>query len=470
MTPLTPGSELAGRYHLVRRVGDDGLIETWTATDGVLARAVEVEVLQQGGEAREAFLAASARTARLTHPAIVNTYDTGQSVEGYLFVVTERAVGPTLGEVIERHGPLPAVRAVYIGRQLAHALDAAHRLGATHGAVGPAVVQVADDDRAKLSGFTAGNLRARLSGAPSDPRADVEACALTLVTALVGAPAVSDDTVASPRAQRPGIPPELDAVLVAAQPGGAITTAAELAARLDALDLVDDARPDLDGRPTPPMGTPFVPSPRPATSRSGAVAGVVVGLLLAVAVAVAAFVLFGRGGTTGTAGPGETGSSTTTVGGTPGVELTIVGGHSFDPFGDQTELEPRVPNLYDGNPSTVWSTEEYTTAQFGGLKPGVGAYVLLDASHPLQRLTVTSPSRGWVFSVYVAAQPASTLAGWGRPVATGVTVSADITPVNLRGVTGQAVLIWITDLGPRLATPPQPATPFQVSIGELQVR
>jgi serine/threonine-protein kinase len=470
MSTLVPGAELGGRYRLARRIADDGLLETWSATDDVLARAVEVEVLVPGGAAREAFAAATAATARLTHPGIVSTYDTGRSADGAPFVVTERAVGPTLAYLIERYGPLAPERVVHLGRQLAHALDAAHRVGAAHGSVSPAAVQVAEDGRAKLGGFAAGNLRARLAGAAPDPRDDVSACALTLVTALVGGAVEDAETVTSPRARRPGIPPELDAVLVGAQRGGPIGTAGELAARFDTVDLVDDAQPDLDGQPTPPIGTPAVPRARPYANRSGAVAGVVVGLLLAVAVAVAAFVLFGQGGPSEPPLPGGAGPSTTTVVGGPGAEFAIVGGHSFDPLGDHTEQEPLVPNLYDGNPSTLWSTEEYTTAHFGGLKSGVGAYVVFDAIHTLHQLTVTSPSREWVFSVYVAERPAATLSDWGQPVASGVTVTGDTTTVDLRGVSGQALLLWITDLGSRPANPAQPATPYQVSVGELRVR
>src|SRR5215472_6845503 len=120
MSTLVPGAELGGRYRLVRRVSDDDLLERWAATDDVLARAVEVDVLVAGGAARDAFAATATATARLTHPAIVSTYDTGRSDDGSPFVVTERAVGPTLADWIEHHGPLTPVRVVHIGRQLAH--------------------------------------------------------------------------------------------------------------------------------------------------------------------------------------------------------------------------------------------------------------------------------------------------------------------------------------------------------------
>jgi hypothetical protein len=502
MPPLTPGVELTGRYQLHRQLSDDGLIETWTATDQVLARAVEVEILRPdtGTNERNAFLASASAVARLSHPGIVNAYDTGLSADGMPFLVLERSLGPTLAELVIRQGPLAPSRVVVIGVQIAQALDVAHRNGVVHGAVSPPTVQVADDDRAKISGFTASGMRTRLSGVTPDPTDDVDAWARSLVAALLGAssvdaaatdpPGVGTEVPArarppgagparagragaaaavSARALRPGIPPSLDAVLVGAQRGGPITSAADLAAQLGRLELTDDARPALDGQPTPPLGTRGIPPPvRFDGGRAGAIAGVVVGLLLAIAVAVAAFVLFGRGGTPSPSGGG--GPAQTTVLPAPkGVPLAIVAAHSFDPFGNLTEREDVVNNLRDGNPATLWSTEEYKTAHFGGLKPGVGVVLLLDSSHPVGQLTVDSPSRDWAFAVYVAATPSAALDGWGPPVVSDVRVTDQSTTVDLKGRVGAAVLVWITDLGPPLAHPPDPGIPYRVDIGEVQV-
>ncbi len=469
MPPPAPGDELAGRYRVERLLADDGLIQRWAAVDHVLARPVEVEVVAPGASEaeREAFVAASAVAARLSHPSIINAYDRGTTTDGRPFLVTERAVGPTLAELQVRQGPLPAARVTAIGQQVAQALDAVHRGGNVHGAVGPGTVQVSEDDHAKLTGFTEAGARARVAGVSPDARDDVDACARTLAGALAGRPA--PDGPFSPRAETPGVPPSLDRVLVAAQRGGPITTAGELADRLGALALDDDARPLVDPRPTPPIAAaPVPPPPHPGPGRGGAVAGVVVGLLLAVGVGVAAFVLFNQGGN-GTAPPGPPSPTTAATLAPKGAQYTIVAAQSYDPFGDHTEQQPLAGNIFDGNPATAWSTEEYTTAHFGGLKPGVGIYLTLDATHRLHQLVVDSPSRGWVFSVYAAARPSPTLAGWGAPVASNVTVSKAITAVDLKGTSGAAVLVWITDLGAPLSPPPQPATPFRVDIAEVQV-
>jgi hypothetical protein len=60
----------------------------------------------------------------------------------------------------------------------------------------------------------------------------------------------------------------------------------------------------------------------------------------------------------------------------PGVTV-----RDFDPAGDGTEQPSSVPNAFDGDPSTSWSTDGYKSAELGGLKPGVG--LLVDFGHPV---------------------------------------------------------------------------------------
>ena len=470
MPPSAPGEELAGRYRLERPLADDGLVQRWAAVDRVLARPIEIEMLGSGAgpEERDAFVAAAGAVARLSHPSILNAYDRGFTSEGLPFLVTERAVGPTLADVEARQGPLSAGRVVVVGHQVAQALEYAHRRGTVHGDVGAHTVQVSEDDRAKLAGFTEAGARSRLSGADPSARDDVTACARMLAGALTGRAVPPDGAPYSPRSHGAGVPPSLDRVLVAAQISDEITTAADLARRLGDLELDDDARPIIDPRPTPRVATPPVPRPG-GGGRRGAFAGVVVGLLLAAGVVVAALLLFNRNGS-----PPLAGVPTTVAGATPtlaprGAQYAITAAQSFDPFGDKTEMQSSADNIRDGTPGTVWSTEEYTTARFGGLKPGVGIVVILDATHRLHQLGLWSPRHDWAFSVYVADQPATTLDGWGRAAASDVHVTGDVTAVDLKGASGAAVLVWVTDLGPALRNPPQPATPYRVDIGEIQL-
>ena len=65
----------------------------------------------------------------------------------------------------------------------------------------------------------------------------------------------------------------------------------------------------------------------------------------------------------------------------------------YDPQGDKTENHSRLPNLIDGNESTVWSTELYRSSTFGGLKTGVGLdFTLEDAATIIE---INSSVEGW---------------------------------------------------------------------------
>ena len=61
------------------------------------------------------------------------------------------------------------------------------------------------------------------------------------------------------------------------------------------------------------------------------------------------------------------------------------------------------------------------------------------------QLQITSPTRGWSASVYVASSPKAQLAQWGPPLASHVVNGT--TAFDLHGRAGTAVLVWITDLG-----------------------
>jgi len=121
---------------------------------------------------------------------------------------------------------------------------------------------------------------------------------------------------------------------------------------------------------------------------------------------------------------------------------------AFDPLpGSGVEHDDELPFLVDGDPATLWSTENYRTNLFGGLKPGVGVVLQLSGASKLEELRVTSPSEGWAVEVLVAASPQSTRQAWGEPVATKKGIAKGSTTLNLGGRTAGAVLLWITDLG-----------------------
>ena len=137
----------------------------------------------------------------------------------------------------------------------------------------------------------------------------------------------------------------------------------------------------------------------------------------------------------------------------------VDGVRAFDPEADGRENDSQLPRLVDGNPTTTWSSEDYNLRPvFGNLKKGVGVVLELDRPVRLERLRVRTSSRAWAAQVYVAAQPASTLAGWGQPVARASAVQGDL-ELDLDGKSGGAVLVWFTD----------PGRTGQVVVGELEL-
>jgi serine/threonine-protein kinase len=96
-------------------------------------------------------------TATLSHPNTVEIYDYGRAEDGTYYYVMEYLRGMSLGELVERHGPLPAARAVYLLRQVCQALGEAHSAGLIHRDIKPSNIFAARrggmHDVAKLLDF-----------------------------------------------------------------------------------------------------------------------------------------------------------------------------------------------------------------------------------------------------------------------------------------------------------------------------
>jgi hypothetical protein len=123
-----------------------------------------------------------------------------------------------------------------------------------------------------------------------------------------------------------------------------------------------------------------------------------------------------------------------------------------------------LPLLFDHNPATAWHTDEYRTANFGNLYPGLGLNIQLSGPATLHHLVVTSPTAGWAAQTYVSATPipgGQPLSAWGQPTDTRTGVSGSAT-FDLAGHRGQFVLLWLTHLS---ASGP----PFQVTINEISL-
>ncbi|MDX1583455.1 MAG: protein kinase, partial [Thermoanaerobaculia bacterium] len=130
---ITSGTRL-GPYEIVESIGAGGMGEVWRAKDTRLDREVAVKVLPHGFAENEQFLQRFEREARaissLNHPHICTLYDVGDE-EGSHYLVMELIEGESLADRLKK-GPLPLHDVLKYGRQIASALDAAHRQGVIH--------------------------------------------------------------------------------------------------------------------------------------------------------------------------------------------------------------------------------------------------------------------------------------------------------------------------------------------------
>src|SRR5262245_32821298 len=152
--PLAAGRELT-HYRLVERIGEGGMGVAWKATDTSLGRDVAIKVLPEAFARDPERMARFEREARilasLNHPHIASIYGLA-SAEGVRFLAMELVEGEDLAARVAR-GPLPLIEALEIARQIAHALETAHKKGIIHRDLKPANVKVTPEGQVKVLDF-----------------------------------------------------------------------------------------------------------------------------------------------------------------------------------------------------------------------------------------------------------------------------------------------------------------------------
>ena len=147
---------LDGRYAIEVLVGSGGMADVYRAKDRLLERTVAVKILHRQYENDTEFIGRFQReakaAARITHPNIVNVFDVGVA-EGRHYIVMEYVPGRTLKERIKEEGPVPAVQALEIARQIASALAQAHANNLVHCDIKPHNILVMPDGNVKVADF-----------------------------------------------------------------------------------------------------------------------------------------------------------------------------------------------------------------------------------------------------------------------------------------------------------------------------
>jgi serine/threonine-protein kinase len=132
---------LGAQFQVVREIGRGGMGVVFLARDIALHRLVAIKVLRyeftSSDEHRERFRREARLTARLSHPNIVPVHTFGEvgadaGDAPLVYIVMKYVHGESLAERMRREQRLPAAEVQRVLRDLALALDSAHRDGVVH--------------------------------------------------------------------------------------------------------------------------------------------------------------------------------------------------------------------------------------------------------------------------------------------------------------------------------------------------
>lgn len=290
------GRIIGDRYRLGPEIGRGGMATIHQATDLRLDRPVAVKLLRPEAS-RDADLANRFRREALAatvlrHPNIVACLDTGTD-QDQPYLVMDLIDGEDLAQRLKRGGRLAPNVAARIGLDVARALGVAHVRGIVHRDVKPGNILLATDGRAMVTDFGIARLAAdaeaakpgttlgsvhyfspeQARGSTTTPASDVYCLGLVLFEALTGSRAFGGETTdaialarvgaeaPSPKALRPEVPNDLDAVVrraLAPDPADRYANGNAIAAALESVvQAIDDASP-----------TTIVTTPRTATGTS----------------------------------------------------------------------------------------------------------------------------------------------------------------------------------------------------------
>jgi serine/threonine-protein kinase len=137
-----------GSYHLLELLGRGGMGEVWRAEHRLLARHAAVKLVRpevlgarDQAEARlmlRRFEREAQATSALSSPHTIQVFDFGITQEGTFYYVMELLAGRDLESLVREFGPVPASRALYLLRQVAHSLADAHARDLVHRDIKPA--------------------------------------------------------------------------------------------------------------------------------------------------------------------------------------------------------------------------------------------------------------------------------------------------------------------------------------------
>jgi tRNA A-37 threonylcarbamoyl transferase component Bud32 len=207
-------SQRFGRYEILSELGRGAMGVVYKARDPKINRIVAVKTISMAGQSaeeeseyRERFFREAEAAGRLSHPGIVTIFDVGEEAETRApYIVMEFVGGESLDKLLAKDDRKLAVpAALQLARELADALDCAHRLGVVHRDLKPANILMTEDGHAKIADFGVAKLNLanhtlagralgtpaymspeQLNGEAVDGRSDLFSLGVILYTVLTG--------------------------------------------------------------------------------------------------------------------------------------------------------------------------------------------------------------------------------------------------------------------------------------------
>ncbi|RMH01942.1 MAG: hypothetical protein D6706_01005 [Chloroflexi bacterium] len=286
-----------GKYKIVEKLGRGGMAEVYKAYQENLDRYVAIKLMHAFLVNEQDFLQRFQREARaiakLNHPNIVNVYDFDIYGDDTYYLVMEYIQGGTLKEKLEalneKGDSLPLEEAVRIAREVAEALDYAHRRGMVHRDIKPANIMLDEHGRAILTDFGIVKMMGAQSvaytatgaligtpaymspeqalGQPGDERVDIYSLGVLLFQMVTGKLPYAADTPLAvvmkhvneptplPVSFNPNVPYALQEIILKAMaknPEDRYQTAREMAEALRKLDLKAEMSKTAVSPPPPP--------------------------------------------------------------------------------------------------------------------------------------------------------------------------------------------------------------------------
>jgi eukaryotic-like serine/threonine-protein kinase len=298
---------LASQYTIESEIGRGGMATVFLAQDRKHSRAVALKVLHAElaeSLGPERFRREIAFAAQLQHPHVLTVLDSGETPNGLLWFTMPFVEGESLRARLRRERQLAVDEAIRITREVAQAVDYAHRHKVIHRDIKPENILLTTDGQALVADF--GIARALTGhtdehtltgtgmsvGTPGymspeqasgdrhlDARSDVYALGAVCYEMLVGEPPFTGPTsqailakvlsgeAPSLRRSRPAAPPALDAAVQKALspvPADRFATAMEFARALEAAERsAATVSATAASRASPPAGSIAARDPGP---------------------------------------------------------------------------------------------------------------------------------------------------------------------------------------------------------------